>query len=237
MAPYFYHYPLNLQQEQVTLDVDTSRHCIQVLRMEQGEEMLLTDGKGRKAHAVITVPDRKRCIVTVKSYKEVPPRPVQLSLAIAFTKNNSRNEWLLEKATEMGIDHIYPLICMRSEKEKLNTDRLKGIMVAAMLQSQQCFLPQLHEPASLKKFITSRGEEQKLIAHCAETETRNALLMQMLPKKNTLILIGPEGDFTSDEIALSLENGFTPISLGANRLRTETAGLYVCTVFNVLNYA
>lgn len=237
MLPYFYHPAIEEKQNLITLDEPASKHCIQVLRMKTGESMLLTDGKGKKAAVVIVNDDRKRCGVQVTSLEQRPPRPYNLALGIAFTKNNSRNEWLLEKATEMGIEHIYPLVCARSEKEKFNPDRLNGILVSAMLQSQQCFLPKLHEPVALKRFVGNIAVEQRLIAHCIETEERKTLLQQLHPGKDTLMMIGPEGDFTKEEINVSLENGFIPVTLGANRLRTETAGLYVCTVFNALNYA
>ena len=237
MLPFFYHPNIEDKQQLITLDEPTSKHCIQVLRMQEGQELLLTDGKGKEIKAIIINPDRKRCGVKVQTLQQQTPRPFQLALAIAFTKNNSRNEWLLEKATEMGVEHIYPLVCARSEKEKFNADRLNGILVSAMLQSQQCFLPQLHEPIALKKFVASVNIGQKLIAHCIEEQERASLLQQMKSQLSTVIMIGPEGDFTQDEIALSLANGYMPVALGSNRLRTETAGLYVCTVFNALNYA
>lgn len=238
MLPFFYHPQLDEEQKMITLDEPTSKHCIQVLRMQEGEQMMLTDGRGKKALVAIIVTDRKRCGVRVDHMDIIQPRPHRFSLGIAFTKNNSRNEWLLEKATEMGIEEIFPLICSRSEKEKFNADRLNGILVAAMLQSQQCYLPVLQGPMALKKLSTSLKEfDQKVIAHCIDSETRKFLLEELRPGKNVLALIGPEGDFTKEEITLCLDNGFVPVSLGAHRLRTETAGLYVCTIFNALNYA
>ena len=151
MLPYFYHLPLNSVQQLFTLDEPTSKHCIQVLRMKEGDEMLLTNGKGLKARAVIATADRKRCGVRIATTEQVLARKYPFGLGIAFTKNNSRNEWLLEKVTEIGIEHIYPLITARGEKEKFNAERLNSILVSAMLQSQQCFLPVLHEPLPLKK--------------------------------------------------------------------------------------
>lgn len=236
MLPYFYHETLSGGQGTFTLDEATSKHCIQVLRMQEGASMLLTNGKGLRAQVKIVAADRKRCGVQVETAENLAARPYALSLAIAFTKNNSRNEWLLEKATEIGVTHIYPLLAQRSEKEKFNAERLKAILVSAMLQSQQCFLPELHEPMSLKK-IAAVAPEQKLIAHCLDSEPRRSLTEAMQPLKNTMVLIGPEGDFTKDEVSLCLSQDFLPVSLGANRLRTETAGLYACTVFNALNYA
>jgi len=236
MLPYFYHETLSDGQGTFILDEATSKHCIQVLRMQEGEPMLLTNGKGLRAQVKIVAADRKRCGVQVQTIERLTPGPYAFSLGIAFTKNNNRNEWLLEKATETGIGHIYPLLAQRSEKEKFNAERLKAILVSAMLQSQQCFLPQLHEPMPLKK-IAAIAPEQKLIAHCLSSEPRRSLLEVMQPQKSTMVLIGPEGDFTKDEVSLCLGQGFLPVSLGANRLRTETAGLYACTVFNALNYA
>lgn len=238
MLPFFYHPQLSEQQKTFTLDEPTSKHCIQVLRMQEGEEVLLTNGKGARSRAVIITADRKRCAVQTVHWEQFAARRYRFSLGIAFTKNNSRNEWLLEKATEMGIEHIYPLICIRSEKEKFNAERLNNILISAMLQSQQCFLPVLHEPLAIKKIASiALAQQQNLIAHCIDSENRNAVLQQMKPGTDTLVLVGPEGDFTQDEVTLCLGNGFVPVSLGANRLRTETAGLYVCTVFNALNYA
>ncbi len=238
MLPYFYHPPLDQQQKLFTLDEPTSKHCIQVLRMQEGEAMLLTNGKGLRATAEIVAADRKRCSVRVTEAELLPERPYAFALGIAFTKNGSRNEWLLEKATEMGIEHIYPLLCARSEKEKFNADRMQGILVAAMLQSQQCFLPILHEPLPIKKIVSLLPEyKHRLIAHCIEGEDKSTLPEKLAMPGSTLVLVGPEGDFTKDEVTLCLGNGFEPVSLGQNRLRTETAGLYACTVFNALTYA
>lgn len=236
MLPFFYqpHIPAT---GTYTLDEATSKHVIQVLRMQEGEQLILTDGKGKRYTTEIAAAERKRCLVKITARKEEKPRACSFALGIAFTKNNSRNEWLLEKITELGVEHIYPLITTRTEKDKFNADRLNGILVAAMLQSQQCYLPVLHEPVALKKLVAAAPEEQQFIAHCMDSEARRSLVRELQPGKNTLVLIGPEGDFTADEVSLCLEQGFAPVSLGSNRLRTETAGLYACTVFNALNYA
>lgn len=236
MLPFFYqsHIP---GTGSFTLDEATSKHAIQVLRMQEGEQIILTDGKGKRYTTEIAVAERKKCLVKVVHALQEQARPYAFSLGIAFTKNNSRNEWLLEKITELGAEHIYPVISARTEKDKFNFDRLNNILVAAMLQSQQCFLPVLHEPVTLKKLVTGRDNEQRFIAHCMEEEDKNPLIRQLQPGKNTLVLIGPEGDFTAEEVTLCLEQGFGPVSLGINRLRTETAGMYACTIFNTLNYA
>jgi 16S rRNA (uracil1498-N3)-methyltransferase len=238
MVPFFYHPLIEKNQKTVTLDEPTSKHVIQVLRMQEGEQIMLTNGKGLKVLGTIVTAERKRCGIKIDKMEEVPERLYKFTLAISFTKNNSRNEWLLEKATEMGIEQIIPVISARTEKEKFNASRLEGILVSAMLQSQQCFLPQLLEPVALNKlFIHTESTEQKLIAHCIDEEKRASLLTALQVRKNTVVLIGPEGDFTKQEIDLCLQQGFHPVTLGVNRLRTETAGLYVCTVFNALNYA
>jgi len=238
MLPYFYQPILEYNQKLTVLDEPTSKHVIQVLRMQEGEEMLLTNGKGLKAQGKIVAAERKRCGVQLSSYEKIEKRPYTFALAIAFTKNNSRNEWLLEKATEMGIDQIIPLVTSRTEKEKFNAQRLNGILVSAMLQSQQSRMPQLTEPLALNKIFTLfKEDDQRMIAHCLDDQKRISLLKALQPEKNTVVLIGPEGDFTPQEIDLCLEKGYQPISLGPNRLRTETAGLYACTVFNALNYA
>jgi 16S rRNA (uracil1498-N3)-methyltransferase len=238
MLPYFYQPVLEYNQKLVTLDEPTSKHVIQVLRMQEGEQLLLTNGKGLKAIGTIVSGERKRCGLQLSSYEKIAERPCKCALAISFTKNNSRNEWLLEKATELGIDQIIPLVTARTEKEKFNAQRLLGILVSAMLQSQQSRMPQLMEPVALSKLFPLFGEDtQKLIAHCIEETPRVSLLQALQPQKNTVALIGPEGDFTKAEIDLCLEKDYKPVTLGPNRLRTETAGLYVCTVFNALNYA
>ncbi|RYZ18931.1 MAG: 16S rRNA (uracil(1498)-N(3))-methyltransferase [Sphingobacteriales bacterium] len=234
MLPFFYHPALDEPQKTITLDEPTSKHCIQVLRMQEGEMMMLTDGKGRKVLATIVAADRKRCGVRADRTDAIPARPYRFSLGIAFTKNNSRNEWLLEKATEMGVEDIYPLICSRSEKEKFNPERLKGILVSAMLQSQQAWLPVLSEPVKYKDFIKSFESDNKtqlLIAHC-ETEGGKVQLRKQLETAplSSVILIGPEGDFSAAEIALAASHHFLPVALGDTRLRTETAGIVAATL-------
>ncbi|PSK92165.1 RsmE family RNA methyltransferase [Taibaiella chishuiensis] len=236
MLPFFYQ-PSVPAGDSFTLDEATSKHVIQVLRMQEGEPLIITDGKGLKCTTRIAVAERKRCLVRITERHTAQPRPSAFSLGIAFTKNNSRNEWLLEKVTELGAEHIYPIISARTEKDKFNAERLNNILVSAMLQSQQSFLPVLHEPVALKKLVAGVGEAQKFVAHCMDGDTKRSLVRELQPGRDTLVLIGPEGDFTADEVSLCLAHDFVPVSLGDNRLRTETAGLYACTVFNALNYA
>ena len=239
MLPFFYQENLP-DTPLIVLNESTSKHCIHVLRMQIGDSVMLTDGKGLNIKATIAAPDRKHCSVQVVARKTEQNLAPYFSLGISFTKNNSRNEWLLEKATEMGICNIYPLITQRSEREKIKPERLHNILVSAMLQSQQCFLPTLHETMTLTHFLKHEvdilSSSQLLIAHCLEEE-KNTLLSSYEVGKNALVLIGPEGDFSNEEVDLCLQNGFKAVSLGQHRLRTETAGLYACTIFNAMNHA
>jgi 16S rRNA (uracil1498-N3)-methyltransferase len=224
--PYFFIEELAAQS--IQLDEDTSKHMISVLRMQKGEEVLLTDGKGSKAKAAITDDNRKRCVVQVLSVeKEEEPKP-KVSIAISIVKNASRFEWFLEKATEIGVSEIIPLLCERTEKEKFRYDRMKGILVSAMLQSQQAWLPVLHEPTAFESVVKSSHQHQKYIAHCLPEQKQQ--LSSAIRHLSSIILIGPEGDFTPKEISLALENGFAPVALGNTRLRTETAGIVAATL-------
>lgn len=238
MLPYFYQTDLTDELGNFTLDEASSRHCSQVLRMQPGDDLLLTNGKGLRCTASILETSRKRTLVTITSVERQAPPRSKFCLGIAFTKNNSRNEWLLEKATEMGITEIFPILTRRGEKDKLRPERLNGILVSAMLQSQQVHLPVLHEAEKLTGVLkkTSGTYGQKFIAHCETGKDRRSYWEELAADKDTLVLIGPEGDFTEDEITQSLDAGCIAVSFGNNRLRTETAGLYACTVFNAKNY-
>lgn len=238
MLPYFYQEHLADKAGPFQLDEEASHHCTQVLRMKEGAGLLLTDGKGLKAEAQISTASRKRTSVNILNVEHTATAKAQFGLAIAFTKNKSRNEWLLEKATELGISHIFPIFTQRGERDKINPERLNNILVSAMLQSQQVYLPQLHEAQKLEALLETSGVlfAQKFIAHCEAEQARNAYWSALETGKDTLVLIGPEGDFSGEEIEQSLKSGFVPVSFGENRLRTETAGLYACTVFNAKNY-
>ena len=217
-----------LSQKEIELDEDTSYHIVQVLRMKTGEQLQLTDGKGNLLTAVILDCHKKHCAVQVIETSYQPPAPRKISIAISLIKNSSRFEWFLEKATEIGINEIIPLICERTVKEKFRFDRMKGICISAMLQSQQTWLPVLHEPVAYDLLFRQEeiaGIAQKFIAHCADDEKHrlNELLDRSLPSQ--IILIGPEGDFSEREIELGSQFNFIPVSLGDTRLRTETAGV------------
>lgn len=218
--PFFFVKQIN--ESRIVLDEDTSKHMINVLRMKNGEEVLLTDGKGKKAKAAIVDDNRKKCAVEVSFIEEEKEREKKVAIGISLIKNSSRFEWFLEKATEMGVSEIIPLICERTEKEKFRFHRMQNLLISAMLQSQQCRLPVLHEPVEFEKAI-QLSFDRKFIAHCEKSgKEKLTIATHQLP---TLLLIGPEGDFTHEEIELALKNNFVPVSLGRTRLRTETAGI------------
>jgi 16S rRNA (uracil1498-N3)-methyltransferase len=222
--PFFYKEDIDASAIDVTLDEDTSKHIVQVLRMQNGEQLQLTNGKGNVFTCAITDNNRKRCAVTIQT-SNFKPQTSNISIAVSLIKNSSRFEWLLEKATELGVSEIIPLVCERTEKTTFKMERMKSILVSAMLQSQQCWLPVLHQPEKLSAVISSSKHQQKFIAHCIEGEKRelSEMINGSLPSK--IMLIGPEGDFTHTEVDLAIQNHFIAVSLGDTRLRTETAGI------------
>jgi 16S rRNA (uracil1498-N3)-methyltransferase len=224
--PFFYKKDINVNTPSFVLDEETSKHIVQVLRMQNDEQLQLTDGIGTLFTAEITDSNRKRCAVRIIQTTTLPRPTTNISIAISLVKNNSRFEWFLEKATEIGVTEIIPLICTRTEKQHFRQERMNGILISAMLQSQQTWLPVLQEPVKFADYVNKASQQQKLIAHC-EDENNKVQLYSLLPNTATsrLILIGPEGDFTKEEITLALNSAFTPVALGDTRLRTETAGL------------
>jgi len=226
-----YFFVESLHEENIRLDEDTSKHIISVLRMQAGERLLLTNGKGAKAEAQIIDDNRKRCVVQVVSRENEEERKPAICIAISITKNAARFEWFLEKATEIGINEIIPLVCERTEKEKFRYDRMKGILVSAMLQSQQTWLPLLHQPTSFDDVIKQASHEQKFIAHCLPEQKQQ--LSSLISPRSSLILIGPEGDFTQKEIDAAIQQKFIPVALGETRLRTETAGMVAAAVLRL----
>jgi 16S rRNA (uracil1498-N3)-methyltransferase len=235
--PLFYHDGALEQLSEIQLEEDTARHIVQVLRMHLGEYVQLTNGKGYLAKVMIMKAEKKKCTVRIESVAFTEPAPVPLHLCIAFTKNTSRNEWLLEKATELGVKTIIPIISARTEKQHIKRERWNNILIAAIIQSQQLYVPELTEPLPLSNILQRLNDvEQKLVGHCIDSEPRRPLSEIMAKGKDTVILIGPEGDFTQDEVNMCKENGFLGISLGAHRLRTETAAMAACSYFNMVNY-
>jgi 16S rRNA (uracil1498-N3)-methyltransferase len=231
--PFFYINEFNTFQKEIQLDDDTSRHVVQVLRMKEGEKLNLTDGKGNLITAEVIDPHKKHCSVKIIDSRLTIHDLLKVTIAISLLKNTSRFEWFLEKATEIGVSEIIPLIGERTEKQKFRYDRMKGICISAMLQSQQTWLPVLHEPKQFNHLaIEQFDDQQKFIAHCDEASGK-----QNLPTfqsfKSSIILIGPEGDFTRTEIELALRYNFIPVSLGETRLRTETAGIVASTLLTL----
>ncbi|HXB05955.1 MAG TPA: RsmE family RNA methyltransferase [Puia sp.] len=253
MLPYFYVSSVDAVGNDLVLDEDNSRHIVQVLRMKPGQKLQLTDGKGALLTATIVDDHKKKCRVRVDSIANQAPPERQVAIAISPLKNASRFEWFLEKATEIGVTTIIPLLSERTERQHHRPDRWRGILVSALLQSQQAWLPVLPVPVPFAQLVVGiRGEggliagvsgedgpiaglkaDQRLIAHCLDvprpTESL-AGLVRTKPAASTLILIGPEGDFSATEVELALAGGFVPVTLGKNRLRTETAGVVAASL-------
>lgn len=218
-----------------TLSAEESKHCVRVLRLTEGEEVSLVDGRGNWYNGTVTLADPKGCRVNChEKIENFGKRDFHLHVAIAPTKNIERIEWMLEKCTEMGIDEITLLHTARSERKVVKDERLEKVIVSAMKQSLKAYLPKLHPMTAFKSFVTSCGEEQKLIAHCNAGEKKR-LDEVYLPGKDVVILIGPEGDFSTEEVEWAEKHGFVPITLGQSRLRTETAGIVACHSIDFIN--
>jgi 16S rRNA (uracil1498-N3)-methyltransferase len=230
--PFFYKDDINLATSEVELDEDTSKHVVQVLRMRDGEQLQLTDGKGNLFIAEIIGQNKKKCTVKILTTAFQAPSSKKITIAISLIKNAHRFEWFLEKATEIGVSEIIPLLCTRTEKQHFRFERMKSILISAMLQSQQTWLPVLQEPVKFSVLVKQTGGNQKFIAHCEEEEHRMQLYTYQ-PFNPSIILVGPEGDFTVDEIELALQNNFLPVALGNTRLRTETAGIVAVTILSL----
>ncbi len=222
-----------VHDNQVVLNEDTSRHVAQVLRMQNGALIQLTDGKGMLLYVEITEAHKKRTIVKIIKKQNIPATSKRITIAISPIKNASRFEWFLEKATEIGVNEIIPLICHRTEKEKLRSSRLEQLLISAMLQSRQVWLPVLHEPTSISQLVENAAYEKKYIAHCEDGLKNNLANEGFTNADSMLMLIGPEGDFTPGEIKQALDKGFKPVTLGENRLRTETAGVVAATLLRL----
>lgn len=222
-------------QRKAELPEEEAQHCTRVLRLTTGDEITLTDGKGNFYRAEITTATHKRCLVTIKeTIFQEPLWPCHLHIAMAPTKNMDRNEWFAEKATEIGMDELTFLNCRFSERKVIKTERIEKILVSAIKQSLKARIPLLNEMTDFDKFITQDFKGQKFIAHCYEGE--KPPLKEVLQKgEDALVLIGPEGDFSEEEVAKAIQQGFVPISLGKSRLRTETAALVACHTMNLLN--
>ena len=219
-------------KDEIILSAEESKHATKVLRKKEGDILNFTDGKGAFYKAEITIADSRKCrLKVVSTEKKEKQHNYHLHIAIAPTKNMDRFEWFLEKATEIGIDEITPIICSRSERKVIKTERCNRILLSAIKQSLKFYVPKLNEAISLNDFIKQDYKGTKYIAHCEDGEKKELKTVNKTEK--TLILIGPEGDFTQKEIDLVLQNKFKEVSLGTSRLRTETAGIVAAHTINI----
>lgn len=244
---YLFYCP-DIENRQI-LPEEESQHCVQVLRTQTGEHIMLTDGKGTIYEAELTEPHRKHCAFRIM--REEHPAPLHaghVHIAIAPTKHMDRLEWMIEKCTEMGVDEITPVVCRYSERKTLNEERLMKIVVAASKQSLKATFPRLNPLTPFGELVERASEQDKLIAHCMSdeesqsiqhpyeaTEQKHALKDAIHKGNSVVVLIGPEGDFSPEELQQALAHGWVPVSLGKTRLRTETAGLAACHTALLIN--
>lgn len=231
----FYNSTIDKNTLQITFDKIESRHIVKVLRKKEGDAIYITNGKGQVFNCKITIANDKKCLVSILGKEEKKQfKDYYLHVAIAPTKNNDRLEWFIEKATEIGIDEITPIICQNSERKIIKKERLEKIIVAAMKQSLKFYLPKLNEAVSFSEFLKKKQKGDIYIAHCEESE-KKYLKSVVKPKDSVTILVGPEGDFTVTEISESIAKNYIPITLGINRLRTETAALVAVQNISFIN--
>lgn len=225
----FYHKSISDQDHRVEFDKDESRHIVKVLRHNKGDILHVTNGLGNIFKVELIDVSPKFCTGQIIEKEQQPPLPYYLHIAIAPTKNNDRLEWFLEKATELGISEITPIICDHSERKVVKPDRLFKIIESAVKQSLSAYMPKLNDPISFKEFLTSTTQldAYKCLAHCYEGE-KPLFFQRIADNDRVLVLIGPEGDFSIEEVEQAQKSGFEAVSLGSRRLRTETAGVYAC---------
>ncbi len=233
----FYNSILNDNTAFVTFDVEESRHIIKVLRKKEGETLHITNGKGDLFEVRLLSPDMRKCTAQIVSTQRKEPKSYGLHMAVAPTKNNDRYEWFLEKATEIGVTEITPVICERSERKTIKKERLEKVVQSAMKQSLQMYLPKINDPVSFTEYVKMKHSGQLFVAHCGEENEKIALASHIRPHTDIVLLIGPEGDFSTPEIELAYHNRFLPVSLGQNRLRTETAAIVACAIAMSVNEA
>jgi len=221
----FYNPHIESPTKQFTFDKIESRHIVKVLRKTEGDLLHITNGKGSLFKVQVIIANDKKCLVEIVSEeKKSKPWDYFLHIAIAPTKNNDRLEWFLEKATEIGIDEITPIICDHSERKVIKKERLEKVVISAMKQSLKFNLPKLNDAISFSQFVKQDNKGDLFIAHCEETD-KKSLKSQLVSNQKLTIFIGPEGDFSTKEIVLAIENKFVAVTLGESRLRTETAGV------------
>ncbi|MFZ9661107.1 MAG: RsmE family RNA methyltransferase [Chitinophagaceae bacterium] len=234
-TPYFFADVELAMNAELNLSEETSRHIVQVLRMKVGDQFQLTNGKGEVCSAEILEATKKVCRVRINQYQVIPKTRKETIIAISLLKNAGRWEWFLEKAAELGIDKIIPIICERTERQFFRKDRMNSILISAMLQSKQCWITTLDDPISMNLFLQQYvGYNHVFIAHC-ETGNKVELSSRLnQTMDHAIVLVGPEGDFTHDEVEKSILEGFVEVSIGSTRLRTETAGVTAAVLLKQL---
>ena len=232
----FYNPNINEATENFSFDKEESKHIIKVLRKKDTDILHVTNGLGFLFTTEITLASDSKCTVKIISFEKTNPSKSRLHLAVAPTKMNDRYEWFLEKATEIGIQEITPIICDHSERKVINNERFEKILLAAMKQANELYLPKLNPAITFKEFVNLQNDDIKYIAHCEETD-KKTLKSVLQPNQNITMLIGPEGDFSQKEITLALSNDYIPVSLGNTRLRTETAAIVACHSVVFINEA
>ncbi|MGY6562342.1 MAG: 16S rRNA (uracil(1498)-N(3))-methyltransferase [Luteibaculaceae bacterium] len=232
----FYQEDLSAEQNQAILNEEESKHATKVLRMQVGSTVSIINGKGQLFTAILGPATGKKNILKITNCTHFPKTPYTVHVALAPTKNIDRFEWALEKMTEIGVDTITPILCHHNERSVIKPDRLEKILVSAIKQSKNYWKPSLMPITPLTEFLKSERSGEKLFAHCLETE-KTALFTAAKNKKEITICIGPEGDFSDKEVQLALEQGYIPVDLGENRLRSETAAVFsLITILNALKY-
>lgn len=230
----FYNSDIKLNDATFLFNKEESKHIVKVLRKKEKDIIHITNGLGYLFISEITIASERKCEVKINESKFFKPTNYNLHIAVAPTKNNDRIEWFLEKATEIGINEITPIICDHSERKVYKKERGEKIIQAAMKQSLNLYLPVLNDPIPYSEFIKKEFSTNKFIAHCEETD-KKSFKNEVQPNQNILILIGPEGDFSTKEINLAIQNNYKPVTLGNTRLRTETAALVACHTLAIIN--
>lgn len=230
----FYNSEIKKSDKTFFFDKEEGKHIVKVLRKKEGDKIFITNGLGYLFESEIIMASEKKCEVKITKETFQEPNTFYTHIAVAPTKMNDRLEWFLEKATEIGIHEITPIICDHSERKVYKIDRAEKIIQAAMKQSLHYYIPKINEPVSLSQFIKSNITGQKFIAHCEETD-KKSFKNEVKSDEKITILIGPEGDFSSKEIIFAIENKFIPVTLGNTRLRTETAALVACHTIALIN--
>lgn len=230
-------YKEDIALNQITaLSKEEALHCTKVLRLKEGDTIFLTNGKGSLFEGTISSCHKDECLVALTSEQtDYQKRDYYIHIAIAPTKNPSRMEWFIEKAVEMGVDEITPLICQHSQRTSIKTERWEKIAIAAAKQSLKCYLPKINEETAFDSLVTKTKEQELYIAYCAQDIQYTTLKKSYTKGQSIIILIGPEGDFAKEEIALAMENKFKPLTFGSERLRTETAAIYAVASIHFLN--